>query len=46
MHDTKAEEVGAGAGASPAVQYVAVIEIMAVAGVQYAALARKEGDLP
>jgi hypothetical protein len=42
--DTKAEEVGA--EVSPAVQYAAVIETMAVAGVQYAVLARKKGGLP
>lgn len=42
--DTKAEEVVV--GASPAVQYEAVIETMVVAEVQYAVLAQKAGDLP
>lgn len=42
--DTKAGEVGV--GASPAVQCVAVLETMAVAGVQYAVLVRKTGGLP
>lgn len=42
--DTKAEEVGV--GATPAVQFVAVIEIVLVAEVHDVVLVQKTDDLP